>query len=455
MDLNPYRPQEAEPQQEGISGSNGRTSISRVRASAARLTTLGSSAASQFLKRTTTSSVAKVQSEARPWWTVAVDRVVLVAVHTVASLMRLEDIIPLIEIDRRVQLVFTQVPDELGDGVEQRLRNLEVRVISWEEATRRSFDLVISASLHQMERVRAGRRIAVPHGAGYNKLWPLQDWPGHRDDRPVYGLDRRSLLHNGHPVFDAIVLPHPDHLVTLERQCPESLHAAVLAGDPCFDRLVASFEDRELYRSKLGVRSGQTLVAIASTWGQQSLLATQRELLLRLPEELPGNHRVIATLHPAVWAEHGARQVRVWLRDVREAGVDLIDVGEDWRGLVTAADVLIADHSSVAVYAAAVGVPLLLSHFASDEVDPNSIMAELARLSPRLDDTRTLHEQLLAARTAPRTQWYAAAERLSAVPGWSASILRQTLYGLLALEEPTLAARWLRVPAPRLVRDEE
>ena len=49
--------------------------------------------------------------------------------------MRLEDIIPLVEIDTRVQLVFTQVPDELGDGVEQRLRDLEVRVISWEEAT--------------------------------------------------------------------------------------------------------------------------------------------------------------------------------------------------------------------------------------------------------------------------------------------------------------------------------
>jgi hypothetical protein len=35
-----------------------------------------------------------------------------------------------------------------------------------------------------------------------------------------------------------------------------------------------------------------------------------------------------------------------------------------------AADVLIADHGSVSTYAASVGIPLLLSHFPEDEVDP-------------------------------------------------------------------------------------
>jgi len=60
-----------------------------------------------------------------------------------------------------------------------------------------------------------------------------------------------------------------------------------------------------------------------------------------------------------VWAEHGSRQVRTWLRDVRAAGVDLIDAGEDWRALVAAADVVVADHSSLAVYAAGAGIPVL------------------------------------------------------------------------------------------------
>lgn len=435
-------------------GRDVRPGIRKIRQSAARWTSTRS-AAIQIIRRAVPSPVVEIHPEVRPWRTVNVERVGVVAVHTVASLMRLEDIIPLIEVDPRVQLVFTQVPDELGDGVERRLRNLEVRVIPWEEATRRSFDLAISASLHQMECIQARRRFAAPHGAGYNKLWPLQDWHGPKEDRPVYGLDRRSLMHNGEPVFDAIVLPHQDHLATLSRQCPESLGAAVLAGDPCLDRLVDSLDHRADYRAKLGVRSGQVLVAVASTWGPRSLMATQRELLLRLPTELPGNHKVIATVHPAVWAEHGARQVRAWLRDVREAGVDLIDVGEDWRALVTAADVLVADHSSVSVYAAAVGLPVLLSHYAEDEVDQNSVMAELAGLSLRLDHNRPLYPQLVAAQMAPPLQWGAAFERVSAVPGGSAPLLRETLYRLLGLAEPDLTARWTRVPVPFLVNDTE
>lgn len=454
MDVTPQRPRASETGPESPSGRSRRTSMSirNLRPSVPNWTAIGESA-NQLLRRSVPSQIPKVQSEARPWRTVDTCRVVLVAVHTMASLMRLEDIIPLIEADRRVQLVYTQVPDELGDGVENRLRALEVRVIPWEEATRRSFNLAISASLHQMERVRAGYRFAVPHGAGYNKLWPLLDWLGDKHDRPVYGLDRRSLMHNGQPVFDVLVLPHPDHLRTLERQCPESMSAAVLAGDPCLDRLRASLPDRDTYRDRLGVRPGQTLVAVASTWGPQSLLATQPDLLSRLPRELPHNHKIIATLHPAVWAEHSARQVRAWLRDVREAGVDLIDVGEDWRGLVTAADLLIADHSSVAVYTAAVGVPLLLSHFAADEVDPNSIMNELAEVSPILDHGQPLYEQLYNARMTPPVQWIAAAERVSDVPGASAMILRENLYRLLEIPEPELLARWTQVPVPRMVQD--
>ncbi|GAB3456308.1 hypothetical protein [Actinophytocola sediminis] len=454
MDMTPPRARATEHVPDVLPNRQRRTTINqKVRESAARLTMI-SDTANQFLRRSALLHTARVQSEARPWRTVNTDRVVLVAVHTMASLMRLEDIIPLVQVDRRVQLVYTQVPDELGDGVAQWLRHLEVRVIPWEEATTKwSFDLVIAASLHQIERIQAGYRLAVPHGAGYNKLWPLLDWLGDKEDRPVYGLDRRSLLHNGEPVFDALVLPHPDHLLTLARQCPESLPAAVLAGDPCLDRLRASLPDRERYRERLGTRPGQILVAVASTWGPQSLLATHRELLLRLPAELPANHRVIATVHPAVWAEHGARSVRAWLRDVRDAGVDLVDVGEDWRGLVSAADLLIADHSSVAVYSAAVGVPLLLSHFADDEVDPNSVMNELAQVSPILDHTKPLYQQLTDARLARPVQWVMAAERVSAVPGSSAMILRETLYRLLDLDEPDITAAWPQVPAPRVVQD--
>ncbi|HEX5401564.1 MAG TPA: CDP-glycerol glycerophosphotransferase family protein [Pseudonocardiaceae bacterium] len=388
------------------------------------------------------------------WHTIAYQRTVLVAVHTLTSLLRLEDILPLLEADARIQLVYTQVPDELGDGVSQRLRDLQVKVLPWAEARRGIFDLVIAASQHRLEDIPARRRLASPHGAGYNKLWPADLLTDEDGTRPVYGLDRQSLLHNGEPTVDALLLPHQDHLATLSRQCPEAVSRAVVAGDPCFDRTLACREQRERYRHELGVRSSQVLVSVASTWGQESLLAQHREVLLRLPAELPASHRVIATAHPAVWAEHSARQLRSWLRDVRDAGVDLVDAGEDWRGLIAATDVLIADYSSLAVYAAAVRIPVLLSHFPVTEIDPNSVMAALAEVSPQLMPGIPLSNQLMAAREAQQRQWQVAHDRVTSRPGESASIIRKTLYELLELSEPLGLAGWPALRTPRLVQDE-
>lgn len=388
------------------------------------------------------------------WHTVGIERMVLVAVHTITSLIRLEDIVILLESDPRIQLVYTQVPDRFNEGVDKRLREMEVRVIPWDEATERTFDLVVAASLHRLEDLPARARFATPHGAGYNKLWPAWAWPGQNGDRPVYGLDRESLLDgDGQPIVDALLLPHPDHLATLERQCPEAVPYAVVAGDPCYDRLLVCRAQRDHYRERLEVRDAQTLVAVASTWGRRSLLALHSDLLLRLPTELPANHRVIATVHPAVWAEHGARQVRNWLREARAAGLDLVDACEDWRGLLSAADVLVADHGSLAAYAAGAGIPVLMSHFAEGEVDANSIMAELAQHSPRLDAQAPLVSQLAAARKAQPAQLEATHDRLAARKGLSAEIVRETLYRQLGLSEQPNRARWPLAPVPRLVQD--
>jgi hypothetical protein len=388
------------------------------------------------------------------WSSFGPQREVLFGVHTVTSLARLEDLSPLVEQDPRVQLIYTAVPDLLGHGVPEALRELDVLTIPWEEAVTRDFDLAVSSSLHRMEDIRASRRFAAPHGAGYNKLWPAWSPMCAGGERQVYGLDSWSLLDEiGNPIFDTVVLPHYDHLTTLTKQCPQAVPYALVGGDPCHDRLLHCLDKRDWYRSELGVRPGQVLVAVASTWGDRSLVSQHLDYLTRLPTELPADHRVIATVHPGVWAKHGTRAVRGWLRRMRDVGVDLVDAREDWRGLIAAADVVMADHSSLGVYAAGVGRPLILSHYAAGEVDPGSVLADLARRSPVLDPTRPLLGQLEEARKAQPAQWEVAQRRLASLPGLSAQVIRQAFYRLLELPEPAAGAEWPSVPAPRLVVD--
>jgi hypothetical protein len=81
-------------------------------------------------------------------------------------------------------------------------------------------------------------------------------------------------------------------------------------------------------------------------------------------------------------------------------------------------------------------------------------MAELARLSPRLDDTTPLLQQLTAATVAQPEQERVAGERVSSVPRGSAKVLRKKFYQLLELAEPESEPRVERVLPPKLLRNE-
>lgn len=395
------------------------------------------------------------QVEDSNWSTFPTERRVVIAVHTVAAAMRLKDFVGVLDEDPRIGLLCTAVPDRLGDGVDDLLLQWGVKRIAWEDAVKGVYHLAISASLHRLAEVSARRKFAIAHGSGYNKRWPTWAWPGSDESRPTYGLDPASLLDKARrPVIDALNLSHVDQWETLKRQCPEATTAAMVGGDPSFDRLLESKQDRRYYREKLGVRDGQMLVAVASTWGQQSLLSRHPELPARLCRELCADHKVIMTAHPAVWFEHGPRRIPTLLREARDAGLDLIGAGEPWQGLLAAADFLVSDHTSVSVYGAASGLPFLLSHFAEKDIDADSVMAELAQLSPRLDDTIPLPEQLLRATDARPEQEKVASDRVSSVPGGSARVLRKKFYQLLELPEPDSEPRVERVQAPALIRNE-
>lgn len=388
------------------------------------------------------------------WHTLPTERTVVVLAHTVASLMRVRDYAALLESDSRILLQWTAVPDRFNSGVPQLLDRLDVPVLPWQTATETetAFDLAIGASLHQMERPNAKRRFAAPHGCGYGKRYPSWAWPTN-EPQPVYGLDRQSLLdQDGRPVLDGLVLSHNDQLDVLNEQCPEAAHAAVIAGDLAMDRLLASLPFRETYRLGFDVRRGQTLVVVATTWGRESLLARFPDLPARLIRELPADHRVIMTMHPAVWYEHGPRHICACLRAAQEAGLDLIGPGADWRPLVASADIVISDHTSLTSYAAAAGVPVLLSHYADDEIAPGSLIAELAANSPRLDPVAPLKDQFDAARRARAAQHEIGARRVSSVQGRSAAIVRRTLYNLMKLPEPPMPPRVDHVPPGELYR---
>ncbi|MFI1971874.1 hypothetical protein [Streptomyces cinnamoneus] len=269
---------------------------------------------------------------------------------------------------------------------------------------------------------------------------------GHRTPDPVFGLSPDWLLRDGRPLAAATVLSHPEQLDRLVAGCPEAAPTAVLAGDPCYDRVLEALPRRERFRRALGVTPGQRLVVVSSTWSPRSLFGDGEPgghdllpwLLPRLAAELPADeYRAVAVLHPNIWHGHGPGRIRAWLDRARRAGLTLISPLEGWRQALIAADCVLGDHSSVTYYAASIGTPVLLGAFPEADLDPHSPVAALGRAAPRLRPSGSLRTQIdRAVRTHDPARYAALAAQTSSSPGQSAALLRRLFYDLIGIPEP-------------------
>ena len=250
------------------------------------------------------------------------------------------------------------------------------------------------------------------------------------------------------------MLSHPEQVERLRAACPDAADSAVLAGDPCFDRILAARPYRERFRRALGVRRGQKLVVLNSTWNPESLFGdgggedVLPALLPRMTSELPADtYRLAAVLHPNIWHGHGPGQIRAWLDRARRGGLALIDPLSGWRQALLAADAVIGDHGAVTYYAAALGTPVLLGAAPLAGLDPDSPAADFVRGAPRLDPSAPPRPQLEAL-FAHHRPLPGPARYTTSVPGESAVRLRRLFYGLMGTPEPPGPALLDPLPLP-------
>ncbi|MER5392621.1 hypothetical protein [Saccharopolyspora sp. NPDC002686] len=264
------------------------------------------------------------------------------------------------------------------------------------------------------------------------------------------------LVRGGSVVPKAIVLSHHEQLDRLAATTPQALPAAVVAGDPCFDRLRASLPERFRYRRALGADESSTVVAVSSTWGDNSLLGQHPDLIAELLAELPDDHIVAAIMHPNTWYAHGPWQLRYWLGKALRSGLRLIPPAEGWQQAIIAADVTIGDHGAVTGYSAALGKPTLLATFPESEVAAGSAVAAFGAAASRLDMRVGLAVQLHEAVQQHSADQFREVEQLtSSVPDESAQHLRRSCYRIMRLPEPPGSAPVPVYPARALAPERD
>ncbi|WP_410643811.1 hypothetical protein [Amycolatopsis sp. lyj-346] len=378
--------------------------------------------------------------------------VLVLVPHPVAG-ARLSDLLPLIEADHRIQVVFAD--PEGGDNWQAGRAFLHAQggvVLPWPQARRSEFDLVLAGSTRGLDDL-AAPTLLVPHGGGFGQYrpWRPPDTAVPRPRRHGTGLSPDQLLREGRLRADALALVHDRERVLLARECPQALPAAVVTGDITLDRLTASLPYRGHYRRALGLTADQEIVVVTSTWSPRSAFGRHPDLFDRVLAELPGDRfRVVGALHPNIWAHHGAWQVRSWLADALRAGLVLVPPEDGWRAALAAADYVIGDYGSVTCYAAAAGAAVLLEDTPGQPLLEDTPAAALARHAPRRRHDRPLTPQLAVAREGRDTNGIPELIRrlLSSRPGEAGHLLRRTMYRLLGLSEPARAVPVSPVPLP-------
>ena len=374
-------------------------------------------------------------------------KTMLVIAHTAVYVQRLLDIFPLLGADFRIQVVFTAPPHAFQDGVEAILRRLGSTVLPWEEAVRLRFDLAIAAGPQGVEQIQAPV-IMVPHGANFLKRMV---GPG---DSSAAGLRPADLTPTGGEPPSAMVLAHHADRGELARTYPEALPRTTVAGDPTRDRIVASLPERERYRTALGLRSGQRLLAVATTWGPRSFFTRFETLLPWLAAEVDEDCRIAVLIHTNVWAGHGPWQVRSWLSRCQQRGIHLVPPEEDWRSVLICADWIIGDHGSATLYGTLTQAPILLASSPEREINPSSPAAALAQLAPTLTPICPLREQLAYAAEEYRPEEYRPiASRISSEPGRFSRNIRTLMYRMLGLGQPAYSAATEPLPLPSALAD--
>jgi len=367
---------------------------------------------------------------------------VLAVVRNLVSALRLLDVASVFADDDRVRIHWTIVPgSEFAEETDEYLaRERGIRLKAWGEACRERHDLIIATSGNGELFRLDGPLMLLPHGAGYSRV------VGQGNAAPA-GLAPEQLLHDGRVLPAVIGLEHEAQRARLAAHCPPAAQRGEVLGDPTRDRLAAGMALRDAYRSALHVAPEQTLAVLSSTWGSGSLFAEHGDLPARLLGELPADEfRLAAIIHPNVAARLGFWEVGRRLSRSRAAGLRLVP-SDGWEGAVLAADLVVGDHGSVSMYAAAAGTRVVLGSYDSAQIVPDSPMAALAARLPRLRHESPLAPQLHEALTQDLDgPAYRAAAASMGAPGQSLNLTQATVYDQLGLPAPR---RRPKVLAPR------
>ena len=344
--------------------------------------------------------------------------------------------------DPRLRFHITLHSPETSLGQHEKIKNvLPLPVISGTLANVWPWDLVVVAD-HGFEELCAPWRypvLRITHGVAGKNVHGGEYQYGKR----CFNSDGRFRYTR---MFETSQV-NRDRIVASE---PRLANHIAVVGSPQMDRVLTQAGRRDEFRRQLGFAPHEIVVFVTSTWGMYSLFQTMGDEIIAEARPLLGPFRFVLSAHP-LDLRSWPYSKRIWgeyVRTLKPDGFDVREPADSWVPYMVASDIILTDHTSLAIYGASLGRPVVFVPLEDKRLVEGSALWELREMSPVLEDSRKLHETLLDARSNyPYDRLAALARNLNACPGHSVERIREETYRLLSLDPlPETAASNLAAP---------
>ena len=341
----------------------------------------------------------------------------------------------LFEGDRRLR-AWTLLPPRMEPGCAEAqaiLRALRLPCASARTARLRQWDLVCATYHTEHEDIVDRRRqptLLVPHGIESGKkvkgavstFGPLA-WDSN-------GKVRYTRM------FDASAL-NRELAIQLN---PEYRDIVAVVGNLRDDAMLQMCGRREQIRTEMGIKAGEKVVFVLSTWGPACLWQTVGDAVLTESGRLLGEYRFILNAHPHEYRPKPCGE-RVWgevVRSQRSRGYVVREPDEDWAPYMVACDVLLTDHTSLALHGALLGRPAVYVPVCDELLEPGSLVWQYRHLSPTVrPNCSDLRERLKEALGSyPEEPLRRLSNEINSCPGQACGLVRHEVYQLLRLALP-------------------
>lgn len=332
----------------------------------------------------------------------------------------------------RVRLTVSISPEGSGLGPDdlENLRSLGIECIGWQSARHRRFDLIIVTDRPVVHSWRSTARLLIHHGSSY-----------------VNNPDPWQYRRLAEGTVDFLLLLHRGELSRVREVAGKAMSGRVrVVGQPKLDRLIRCVRTHSEKGSGWDLDPQKPVLFVGSHWTPTSLFRTcGDEVLSYLRTRTDLNILVSGHDHlwsyPSHWSAGIDWRTRLAWMDAEPHMYRVQGASELWNAML-AADVGLADHSSVTLELAVLERPLLVyrnpgRHLAAPWLD--DLLASSTRVFHQVHELPDLLDDAFAGEVRDLAKRRELIDRSFAYPGCAteraADAIEEVLrYGVLADE---------------------